>query len=234
MSGAYPELKERHQFVRRVVAQEEERFSRTLQTGLVLLDRWISEAKEQGLPKLPGDLMFRLYDTYGFPRELSAEIGKESGLGVDQDGFKTAMDRQRQLSRASAKFGRVLEMRDVAAGVDEVEETRFLGYELMESEGQIVALLEAGQWQPRVDQGADAIVILDRTPFYAESGGQVGDTGVITTSEGRFEVRDTQRDEGGRVLHIGTVVEGFLEVSSTVRAAIDIERRIDTARHHTT
>ncbi len=233
MSGAYPELKERHQFVRRVVAQEEERFSRTLQTGLVLLDRWISEAKEQGLPKLPGDLMFRLYDTYGFPRELSAEIGKESGLGVDQDGFKTAMDRQRQLSRASAKFGRVLEMRDVAAGVDEVEETRFLGYELMESEGQIVALLEAGQWQPRVDQGADAIVILDRTPFYAESGGQVGDTGVITTSEGRFEVRDTQRDEGGRVLHIGTVVEGFLEVSSTVRAAIDIERRIDTARHHT-
>ncbi len=233
MSGAYPDLAERHQFIRRVVGQEEERFIRTLQTGLVLLDRWISESKEQGLAALPGDLMFRLYDTYGFPRELSAEIAKESGLGVDQDGFKAAMERQRELSRAAAKFGRVLEVRDAGTAVEEVEETRFLGYEMTESEAQIVALLESGQWQPRVDQGIDAIVILDRSPFYAESGGQVGDTGVITTADGRFEVRDTQRDDAGRILHLGTVVEGFLEVSSTATAAIDVERRVDTARHHT-
>ncbi|MHB0870393.1 MAG: alanine--tRNA ligase, partial [Chloroflexota bacterium] len=233
MAGAYPELAERHQFVRRVVSQEEERFSRTLQSGLGLLDRWIGEAREQRLPALPGDLMFRLYDTYGFPRELSAEIVKEAGLGVDEKGFQAAMERQRQLSRAAAKFGRVLQVRDAGAVVDEVEETRFLGYELTETEGQIVALLEAGQWQPRLDAGTDAIVILDRTPFYAESGGQVGDTGFIATADGRFEVHDTQRDEGGRILHIGTVVQGFLEVSSTARAAIDIERRLDIARHHT-
>jgi alanyl-tRNA synthetase len=233
MSRAYPELAERHQFVRRVVAQEEERFNRTLQTGLVLLDRWIAESKEQGLAALPGDLMFRLYDTYGFPRELSAEIAKESGLDVDHEGFRTAMQKQRELSRAAAKFGRVLEVRDVGAEVQEVEETRFLGYEMTASEGQIVALLEGGRWQPRVDQGIDAMVILDRTPFYAESGGQVGDTGVIVTADGRFEVRDTQRDDAGRILHIGTVVEGFLEVSSSARANVDVERRIDTARHHT-
>lgn len=233
MSKAYPDLAERHQFVRRVVVQEEERFSRTLQTGLVLLDRWVSETKEQGLAALPGDLMFRLYDTYGFPRELSAEIAKESGLDVDQEGFKAAMQRQREISRAAAKFGRVLEVRDAGAAVQEVEETRFLGYEMTECEGQIVAMLEAGQWQPRVDQGTDAIVILDRTPFYAESGGQVGDAGAITTADGRFEVRDTQRDDAGRFLHVGTVVEGFLEVSSTATANVDLERRIDTARHHT-
>lgn len=233
MSGAYPELAERHQFVRRVVVQEEERFNRTLQTGLQLLDRWIAEAKDKGLASLPGDLMFRLYDTYGFPRELSAEIAREAGLGVDNDGFKAAMQRQRELSRASAKFGRVLHVRDAGAVVDEVEETRFLGYELTEAEGQIVAILEAGVWRQRVESGTDAIVILDRTPFYAEAGGQVGDTGVIVTSDGRFEVRDTQRDDAGRILHIGTVVEGSLEVSSTARAHVDVERRVDIARHHT-
>jgi len=233
MAGAYPELAERHQLVRRVVAQEEDRFIRTLQSGLGLLDRWIGEAKEGGLSVLPGGLMFRLYDTYGFPRELSAEIVRESGLGVDEDGFREAMERQRQLSRASAKFGRVLEVRDSGAAVDEVEQSRFVGYELLQTEAQIVALLEGGKWEPRVDQGMDAIVILDRTPFYAESGGQVGDTGVITTADGRFEVRDTQHDDAGRILHFGTVVEGFLEVSSSAMAIIDAERRIDTARHHT-
>lgn len=233
MAGAYPELAERHQFVRRVVAQEEERFIRTLQAGLGLLDRWIAEAKDAGLASLPGDLMFRLYDTYGFPRELSAEIIREAGLFVDNAGFQEAMERQRQLSRASAKFGRVLEVRDAGVAVDEIEETRFVGYEELETEAQIVGLLEGGKWVSKVEQGADAVVILDRTPFYAESGGQVGDIGIIFTADGRFEVRDTQHDEAGRIVHLGTVVEGFLEVSSTALATIDRDRRLDIARHHT-
>ena len=233
MAGTYLELAERHQFIRRVVGQEEERFSRTLQTGLGLLDRWIEETRESGLSALPGDLMFRLYDTYGFPRELSAEIAREAGLSVDAEGFQAAMERQRQLSRASAKFGRVLEVRDVGVAVDEMEETRFVGYEEMETEAQIVALLEAGKWQTRVEKGTDAVVILDRTPFYAEAGGQVGDTGYISTADGRFEVRDTQHDERGRIMHLGTVVDGFLEVSSTAVAAVDRDRRLDIARHHT-
>jgi len=233
MAGAYPELAERHQFIRRVVAQEEERFIRTLQSGLVLLDRWIGESKDAGLAALPGDLMFRLYDTYGFPRELSAEIAKEAGLSVDNGGFQQSMERQRQLSRSAAKFGRVLEVRDTDGAVDEIEESRFVGYDELEAETQIVALLEGGKWASRVEKGADAVVILDRTPFYAESGGQVGDVGTITTPEGRFEVRDTQHDEGGRILHLGTVLEGFLEVSSTASATIDRDRRLDAARHHT-
>ncbi|MGI5836858.1 MAG: alanine--tRNA ligase [Chloroflexota bacterium] len=233
MAGSYPELKERHQFVRRVVAQEEERFIRTLQTGLGLLDRWIAETKEAGLTALPGDLMFRLYDTYGFPRELSAEIAREAGLSVDNDGFQESMERQRQLSRSSAKFGRVLEVKDSGVTVDEVEETRFVGYEELETESQIVGLLEGGKWVSRINQGADAIVLLDRTPFYAESGGQVGDTGIISTADGRFEVRDTQHDDAGRILHLGTVVDGFLELSSTALGSIDRDRRLDIARHHT-
>ena len=233
MGKAYPDLPERHQFVRRVVAQEEERFNRTLQAGLGMLDRWIAEARDASLKSLPGDLMFRLYDTYGFPRELSAEIVRESGLEVDEAGFKAAMERQRQMSRASAKFGRVLETQEAAGALREIEASRFLGYEVMEADAQIVALLEAGKWQPRLDKGADAIVILDKTPFYAESGGQVGDTGVISTPEGRFEVRDTQADESGRILHLGTVTEGFLEVSSSAIAAIDTDRRLDIMRHHT-
>ena len=233
MKGAYPELAERHQFIRRVVSQEEDRFIRTLQTGLSLLDRWVVEAKEGGLKALPGDLMFRLYDTYGFPMELSAEIVKETGLAVDAEGFKTAMQRQRELSRAAAKFSRALQLHDAGSAVQEIEESRFVGYEQVESESQIVALLEAGKWQQRMERGTDGILVLDKTPFYAESGGQVGDTGVITTADGQFEVRDTQHDEGGRIMHVGTVTEGFLEVSSSATATVDAGRRLDTARHHT-
>ena len=233
MHGAYPELSERHQFIRRVISQEEDRFSRTLQAGLGLLDRWIAEAKEGGLDTLPGDLLFRLYDTYGFPRELSAEIAGDAGLDVDEAGFKTAMQRQRELSRSRATFGgeRHIEMRGDAGS--EIEASRFIGYEVTESDAQIAALLVAGQWQPRVDQGMDAMVVLDRTPFYAESGGQVGDTGTITTESGRFEVHDTQHDDAGRILHIGTVTDGFLEVSDSAMAMIDVERRLDIVRHHT-
>ena len=232
MSKAYPELAERHHFIRRVITQEEERFSRTLQSGLTLLDRWIGEAKEGGLSVLPGDLLFRLYDTYGFPRELSAEIASDAGLEVDEAGFKAAMQRQRELSRSRAVFGgeRHVEMNE---GASEIEASRFIGYEAVESEAQITALLVAGQWQPRIDQGTDSMVVLDRTPFYAESGGQVGDTGVIKTDNGRFEVHDTQHDDAGRILHIGTVTDGFLEVSDSAIAKIDVERRLDIVRHHT-
>ena len=233
MSPAYPDLAERHQFIRRVVGQEEERFGRTLQTGMGLLDRWIVETKESGLSVLPGDLMFRLYDTYGFPRELSAEIASEHGLSVDEEGYRSAMERQRELSRSAARFGRTLELQDVGAAGGEVEVSRFLGYECLETEAQIVGLVEGGQWKSRVEAGVDAIVVLDRTPFYAESGGQVGDTGVITTGDGRFEVRDTQYDDAGRIFHIGTVANGYLDVSSTASAVVDGERRLDIARHHT-
>ena len=233
MSGAYPELADRHLFIRRVVSQEEERFGRTLQTGLGLLDRWVAEAREAGLSSLPGDLLFRLYDTYGFPRELSAEIAGEYGLSVDEEGFKVAMQRQREMSRSAAKFGRMIEEHGTGSPLTEVEESRFVGYEQTESDAQVVALLEAGKWQPRLDKGADAMLLLDRTPFYAESGGQVGDTGWIVTSDGAFQVRDTQHGDSDRVLHIGTVTEGFLEVSSTASARVDAERRLDIVRHHT-
>ena len=232
MSGAYPELGERHQFIRRVISQEEERFGRTLQAGLALLDKWIAEARDGGLSILPGDLLFRLYDTYGFPRELSAEIAQDAGLDVDEAGFKAAMQRQRELSRSRAVFGgeRHIEMNE---GASEVEASAFVGYEAVESDAQITALLVAGQWQPRIDEGTDAMVVLDKTPFYAESGGQVGDTGTITTDSGRFEVHDTQHDDAGRILHIGTVTAGFLEVSDNAVAKIDVERRLDIVRHHT-
>ncbi|HEX9015387.1 MAG TPA: alanine--tRNA ligase [Chloroflexota bacterium] len=233
MANAYPDLKERHQFIRRVIAGEEDRFNRTLQAGLGLLDRWIGEAKEGGLTTLPGDLMFRLYDTYGFPKELSAEIVQEAGLSVDDEGFKVAMQRQRQLSRAAAKFGGERHIEIAGTSEQELEASRFVGYETTETDAQIVALLVAGTWQPRLDAGTDAMVILDRTPFYAESGGQVGDTGEIATADGRFVVRDTQHDDNGRVLHIGTVTEGFLEVSSSANALVDAERRLDIVRHHT-
>ena len=233
MRSAYPELAERHHFIRRVISQEEERFSRTLQAGLGLLDRWMAEARDGGLDVLPGDLLFRLYDTYGFPRELSAEIAKDAGLEVDEAGFKAAMQRQRELSRSRAAFGgeRHIEMNGDANS--EIEASRFIGYEVTESDAQITALLVAGQWHPRVDQGMDAMVVLDKTPFYAESGGQVGDTGTITTESGRFEVHDTQHDDAGRFLHIGTVTAGFIEVSDSAVAKIDADRRLDIVRHHT-
>jgi alanyl-tRNA synthetase len=233
MSGAYPELAERQQFVLRVVGQEEERFTRTLHTGMNLLDRWIGEAMESGLSALPGDLMFRLYDTYGFPRELSAEIAREHGLSVDEEGFNSSMERQRQLARSRAKFGRTLQVADSGGAIGELEISSFLGYESLETQSQLVGLVEAGALRSRIECGSDGIVILDKTPFYAESGGQVGDTGVIRTAEGRFEVRDTQYDDAGRILHLGTVAEGYLEISSSAVAVVDAERRMSTARHHT-
>jgi alanyl-tRNA synthetase len=233
MSGAYPELAERQQFVLRIVGQEEERFNRTLHTGMNLLDRWIVEAKEGGLSALPGDLMFRLYDTYGFPRELSAEIAREQGLSVDEEGFRSSMERQRQLARSRAKFGHALQVEGAGGAIGEVDVSSFLGYESLEIQSQVVALVEAGKLTSRMEAGSDGIVILDKTPFYAESGGQVGDTGVIRTPEGRFDVRDTQYDDAGRILHIGTVAEGYLDISSSAVAAVDAERRMSTARHHT-
>jgi alanyl-tRNA synthetase len=233
MSAAYPELVERHQFVYRVVGQEEERFNRTLNTGMNLLDRWITEAKEGGLSTLPGDLMFRLYDTYGFPRELSAEIAEEEGLSVDEAGFKSSMERQRQLARSRAKFGRTFQVEDAGGAMGEIEVSSFQGYDSVETQSQVVGMVEGGNLVDRLDAGSDGIILLDRTPFYAESGGQVGDTGLIRTQDGHFEVRDTQYDEAGRILHLGTVTEGFLELSSSAVAAVDAERRMSTARHHT-
>jgi alanyl-tRNA synthetase len=233
MSKAYPELAERRAFIRRVISQEEERFIRTLQAGLGLLDRWIAEAREGGLTVLSGDLLFRLYDTYGFPRELSAEIARDAGLDVDEAGFKAAMQKQRELSRSRATFGGERHIEVAGDGRGEIEASRFVGYEVTASDAEITAVLVAGQWQRRVDQGMDAMIVLDKTAFYAESGGQVGDSGTIATANGRFEVRDTQHDDAGRILHIGTVTEGFLEVSDSATATIDVERRLDIVRHHT-
>jgi len=218
--------------IQEILRTEEQRFLSTLQSGLSLLDRWIEDARTRGKNELAGENVFQLYDTYGFPRELSEEIAAEAGLSIKWEEYDHAMQRQRERSRGAAtQFSTnriVLEASHLAAQPPTV----FVGYDLFETETQVLALQRDGADVAGLTEGDDATVVLAESPFYAEGGGQVGDTGAIETATGRFLVTNTQKDGAGHFLHIGTVLAGELHPGDTVHAAVDSERRRDIMRHH--
>jgi alanyl-tRNA synthetase len=229
MSGAYPELTRGRAQAERVLRQEEERFAETLAKGMALLEGAIGDLGPAGAAGavIPGEVVFKLYDTYGFPADLTADIARERGLGIDQPGFDAAMETQRRRSQEASKFG--VDLRGAAA-ID--VRTAFEGYEQTQAEGRVVALLRDGAQVEQISAAESAEVVLERTPFYAESGGQVGDTGILAAAGVRFEVTDT-RKRGAAHVHIGRVVEGRIRVGDTLRATVDAERRRATARNHT-
>jgi alanyl-tRNA synthetase len=233
MGSRYPILQSNRAEIERVVAQEEERFSATLQSGLALLERWIGEARERQEKALSGELLFKLYDTHGFPFELSAEILHDAGLEADEAGYQQAMEDQRTRSRSSGAFREVAGAR-LGASIEEAAPSTFLGYSTTTAPGRVVAVLDAGGAPSNhLGAGEAGTVVLDETPFYAEGGGQVGDQGELRGERGVFVVEDTKSDGSGHVLHLGRMANGDLESGAVVEARVDAERRSRTAKHHT-
>jgi len=223
MGETYPELPAAHDHVVRVLRSEEERFAETLAQGMRILEEAFDRAGEE----LPGELIFKLYDTYGFPVDLTADIARARGRRIDREGFEAAMQAQRERARAAANFT----MHDSSAPLVEGR-TEFIGYEQLEGEGQVLAILRDGQPVERLRAGETGAVALDRTPFYAESGGQVGDRGELRSAGGAmFTVEDTQKS-GDVHLHIGTLAAGELTLGETVQARVDAAARQATALNH--
>ncbi|CAM5190406.1 Alanine--tRNA ligase OS=Castellaniella defragrans OX=75697 GN=alaS PE=3 SV=1 [Castellaniella defragrans] len=224
MGAAYPELAAQQSRVEQVLRQEEERFGETLENGMRILEASLAELPA-GRP-LDGQTLFTLYDTYGFPVDLTADICRERKIQVDMDGFEHAMARQRQQARAAGRF-------KAAASLEyEGADTRFDGYEHLDGAATVAALYVDGTSVPAIAQGQDAVVVLDATPFYAESGGQVGDTGMLVNGGARFQVADTQKIQSHVFGHHGSLLEGTLSVGDTLEAHVDGERRADTMRNH--
>jgi len=231
MGEAYPELIDRAEFVVQVMTAEEERFQETLDTGTHLVVALLEDPEviERGV--ISGQDVFRLYDTYGLPPDFTREIAAERGIDIDEEGFEEAMAAQRERARAAARF--------VPGGQNEVYQrldlplTEFVGYETLEASSRVLALVQGGEVVDEVQEGDEVWVILDITPFYAEGGGQVADTGVLVGSEGWVQVTDTQSPITGYVVHYGVVEEGTLKKGDRVRAQVDKERRLDIMRNHT-
>jgi alanyl-tRNA synthetase len=224
MGEAYPELVRNRAQVERVLKLEEERFAETLANGMNLLEGAIKETRGT---MIDGETVFKLYDTYGFPADLTADIARERGLTIDQAGFDAAMEEQRRRSQEASKFGV-----DLSSGASIDSRTLFNGYEALEARGQVVALLQGGAAVSELNSGDEGEVILDRTPFYAEAGGQVGDAGELASPGVHFIVVDTQK-RGAAYSHVGRVAQGKIRVGDALDARVDAERRRATALNHT-
>jgi alanyl-tRNA synthetase len=233
MGSRYPILLSNREGIQRVIGQEEERFSATLHSGLALLERWIAEARARGEQELSGALLFRLYDTHGFPYELSTEILHEAGLEPHEAEYRQALEAQRVRSRAAATFSHAAGA-GISTSVEDAPPSAFLGYQTMEAPGRVLVLLDPqGNATGRLAVGEAGTVVLDETPFYAEGGGQVGDQGELYGEGVRFIVEDTRSDAVGHHLHVGHLVEGELTVGATISARVDAAKRARTAKHHT-
>jgi alanyl-tRNA synthetase len=231
MQAPYPELAARADWVRAVVTEEEARFARTIESGSAILDDVMAQVRSQGGRSVPGAEVFRLYDTFGFPPDLTRVIAAEAGLGIDQAGFEAAMAGQRERARAGGSFG-------VGAAEDAyrrlgLPETVFVGYDRLTAEATVLALVVAGQPVDRAGVGAEVEIVVDITPFYAEGGGQVGDTGTLVGPRGGVRVLDTRSPIAGLRVHYGVVERGDLAVGDTVTATVDGDRRLDVMRNHT-
>jgi alanyl-tRNA synthetase len=225
MGSAYPELSAQRARVERVLASEEQRFAETLSQGMALLEQAIA-ALAPGQTRIPGETVFRLYDTYGFPVDLTADIARERGLTIDQAGFGAAMEAQRARARTASKFGV-----DLRGGARFEARTAFCGYESTRGEGRVVALLRDGAELAELGAGERGEIVLDATPFYAESGGQVGDSGELLGPGTRFIVEDTQK-RGAAHSHLGRLVEGRVRVGDTLMARVDERLRRATTLNH--
>lgn len=227
MGAAYPELKEAEGRVTDVLRQEEERFLETIDHGMTILDAALADLDAKGSKLLDGELAFKLHDTYGFPLDLTADVCREREVTVDEAAFEDAMTRQREQARAAGKFKATQGLEYSGA------KTTFHGYDdIAFDDAKIVALYVGGASVNEAKAGEQAVVVLDHTPFYAESGGQVGDQGVLANAAARFAVEDTLKVQADVIGHHGEVAQGVLKVGDAVRAEIDIERRTRTQRNH--
>jgi alanyl-tRNA synthetase len=231
MKHVYPEIGQRREFILKVIKDEEARFRDTLRTGTQLLDGIMAEVAGGGGNIISGKQAFKLYDTYGFPVELTQEIARKQGFPVDLEGFEREMEKQRERARANHRFE--LAAKAGLEGELALEATDFVGYDSFKQKSVILGLLVDNKSVDSVKEDQKASLILDKTPFYAEMGGQVGDTGEIIGASGRFVVTDTVYRTSDVVVHQGYVAQGNLKVGDEVVAVVDEERRLDIARNHT-
>ncbi len=229
--GAYPELVEKKEFIQRTIAVEEDNFAKTIDKGEAIIKEYMDELKAAGQTVLDGEKTFKLYDTYGFPLELTEEILAENGFTADTEGFKTNMQKQKDMARAGRKVGEDEAWKDADFELN-VEKTVFTGYDELQSSGKISALVVSGGLADAASEGDKVQVILDRTPFYAEGGGQAADTGFIFAGENTVRV-DSVEKKDGIFYHTGEVVSGVLKVGDKVTGCVDNIKRHKTARNHT-
>ena len=223
MGEAYPELAAQQSRIEKLLLKEEEQFAKTLEQGLKLLEGELTQLKGK---VIPGATVFKLYDTYGFPTDLTADIARERDLTIDEAGFEVEMAAQRQRARDAGKFAI-----DYNSIINVEGETQFDGYDATQGQGQIVAIYKDGEQVTEVFEGDEALIVLNQTPFYAESGGQIGDTGLFKNETGIFEVQDTKKS-GGAFVHQGIVTMGSLKATQSVEATVQADIRAATARNH--
>jgi len=232
---AYPELEEKRKYIQDVIKNEEEKFELTIDQGLIILSKYIEETKAKNSKTITGEMAFELHGTYGFPIDLTREIAEESGLSVDEEGFREEMEKHRKIAKEDylKKQGSAWSD-DIYSTLDKNIKTEFLGYSENAAEAKVMYIIKNDQVAESATEGDEVILILDRTPFYAESGGQVGDKGVIESEEVKIKVEDCKKTEDGKYLHYGVVEKGNVKVGASVKAAIDAKRRMAIARNHTT
>ncbi len=230
--GHYPYLRERDEYITRVIRVEEENFAKTIDGGMRIFAEMLAEHKEKNETVFSGEAAFKLYDTYGFPIDLTIEMAKEEGMTVDEAGFKAYMQEQKVRAREARKALGDLGWAGIDFGQD-MPSTEFLGYDAKSCEAKILAIVAEEEFRDEIGEGVEAIIVLDQTTMYAEMGGQVADHGEITCGESVFKVHDVQKNKGGKYMHYGKVVSGAVKVGQTVTATYDDDRRKAIRRAHT-
>ena len=230
--GHYPDLRERAAYITRVVRVEEENFARTIDGGMRIFSEMLAQHKENNESVFSGADAFKLYDTYGFPIDLTVEMAREEGMEVDLEAFRKLMQEQKVRAREARKALGDLGWAGIDFGQD-IPETQFVGYDKNETEGTVLAIVAEDESRSEIAAGVEAIVVLDRTTMYAEMGGQVADHGTITGPDGVFEVTDVQKNKGGKFMHYGRVVSGTIKLGEACKIMIDPERRAAIRRAHT-
>ncbi len=231
--AAYPELAEHGDYIKKVILSEEERFCRTIDSGFELLNAETAEMEKTGGTVLSGDVAFKLYDTFGFPLDLTEDILSEKGVTVDKEGFKALMDNQKQTARSARASANGVSWVDDALSVLGSQKTKFVGYNRMDSAARVLAILKDGELADELHAGEEGAVVLDCTPFYAEMGGQVGDRGAISDGTSTFSVTDCRRSPTGQTMHVGVMQSGSLRKGGEVRARLNEAIRRAIMRNHT-
>lgn len=234
MKDTYRELEENSDYTYHILASEEENFSTTLKQGLNILDSIIEKEKKKGSLSLKGDLVFQLYDTYGFPLELTREIAEENGFKIDDKGFEKLMEEQKKKARSARGQASFETAKEIYTEIfDKFGENKFVGYQKDSAEAVVQSVIKGNVFAPRAQKGDKIEMTLDQTPFYAERGGQIGDTGLIETPTGKVKIVDVFMPIPNMYVHRGAVEEGFIEVSQKAKANIDTERRAAISKNHT-
>ena len=228
----YPELDEKKDMIFKVLSEEEDKFNKTIDQGLNILSDLEEKLNAEGSKILSGEDAFRLYDTYGFPLDLTKEILEEKGFTVDEDGFKKAMDVQREKARSSRKKSNYMGRDDIYQSLDASLTTKFTGYDCLEDSGRATALTTADEIVEALTDGLEGTIITDVTPFYATMGGQKADTGAIIGPHGEFAVEDVIHLQGGKIGHVGRVTKGMFQVGDAVSLKVDAENRVETCKNH--